>query len=83
MEWIAISFFENLFTSQQGVGNNEHLLFEVNAYITQEDNLLLSVHYTNEKVVELKDMGPTKAPSMDGFSTFFSKIFAHCLSKCG
>lgn len=51
-----------------------HILSGVDQCIITKKNLYLTVAYTNEVVNEaLKDMGPIKASSIDGFPTIFSK----------
>lgn len=76
MEGIAKSFFENLFASQGGAVNREHILLCISRYILEKDNVLLKTPYKVKEVHQsLKTMGPTKALSMDGFLAIFFKNF--------
>ncbi|KAH1114602.1 hypothetical protein J1N35_007980 [Gossypium stocksii] len=68
---IATNFFQHLFTSG-GVGDLTYLLSRIVVTISPGDNrFLLSRHLEEEIYVALKEMGPTKTPRFDGFSTLF------------
>lgn len=82
MEEIAKEFFKNLFSSQTGVIDRDHILSGVHQCISKDDNMMLMTPYRADEVVQaLKCMGSTKTPGMDGFLALFSKILGYCRSK--
>lgn len=76
MKSIARGFFEKLFTLKSGVCKMSYILSRVERCITEEANLSLTTVYVEEDVFwALKDMGPTKVPRIDDFSTIYSRYF--------
>ncbi|KAA3462805.1 reverse transcriptase [Gossypium australe] len=81
IEEVARSYFFDLFESR-GVGDVEHILSGINSCISDSMNLSLTTSYTETEIVEaLKEMGPTKASSFDGFSAIFYQKFWHIVGK--
>ncbi|KAA3469546.1 non-ltr retroelement reverse transcriptase [Gossypium australe] len=73
MEEIARSYFQHLFSTGRR-GNYNHILSGIDRCIFDEDKSKLKANYTKEEIREaLKELGPTKAPGEDGFSTLFYK----------
>lgn len=76
METIAKDFFEELFTTKGRDNEMSSIQSGVNKCITK--NTKLTAPYTEEEVFgALKDMGPTKAPSINGFPTIFFQKYWH------
>ncbi|KAA3455485.1 reverse transcriptase [Gossypium australe] len=77
----ATSYFQKLFTSNR-VGNPSYLLRGINRNISSDQNVTLSVTYTEEEVISaLKGMGPTKAPGPDSFPALFFQRYWHIVGK--
>lgn len=72
MVTIATTFFKSLFTTGHKAQDTSHIFPEVDLCISNRDNSMLLVPFTEEEVYEaIKVMGPTKAPRFDGFSVIF------------
>lgn len=79
MEQMAITFYQQLYTSE-GVHNMDQVLDTVPNKVTQEMNDLLNAPYSqNEVKVALFQMFPTKAPGPDGYPSHF---FQHHWEVC-
>jgi hypothetical protein len=71
MEAMATSFFQNLYTRDDGV-QPEPLLNLVGSKITAETNSALCKPFTDEEISDaLFQIGPLKAPGPDGFPARF------------
>ncbi|KAA3489773.1 reverse transcriptase [Gossypium australe] len=74
-------YFENLFTSK-GVANPREVLVGIEGSISNEANEGLQATFREEEVrMELKGMGPTKAPGPDGFPAIFFQKYWHIVGK--
>lgn len=70
------NFFRNLFSSQDGVVDRNHIISSVHQCFSEDDNVMHTTPYRADKVVQaLKGMGSAKALGMDGFSALFFKNF--------
>ncbi|KAA3471353.1 reverse transcriptase [Gossypium australe] len=78
---VASHYFQNLF-STTGEGDSTYLLEGISTTISSEINsVLLSVYSREEIQKALKGMGPTKAPSFDGFPPLFFQKYWHIVGK--
>lgn len=69
---IATRFFEQLFTTSFTMHDMSHILSGVKHCISNEDNSILLALFTKEEAHEVvRDMVPTKASGLDGFSIIF------------
>lgn len=72
MVGIAKSFFEELYTSKHDNNYMAHILSGVDCCVSKSSNVELCKPFFEEEVRgALNDMGPTKAPGVDGFSALF------------
>lgn len=72
MARVAKNYFEDLFTSSRGLDDMSYILSRVDRCIMEDFNLKLSTPFTKGEVFEaLKEMGPMKAPGIDGFLVIF------------
>jgi hypothetical protein len=77
MEDIAVTYFQNIFTTS-GPTRIEETLAAVDRVVSEEINHQLLLPFTPEEVrVALFQMHPSKAPGSDGMSSFFFQKFWH------
>jgi hypothetical protein len=71
MEWMATSYFKELFTRGPSL-NSERVLALTQQKVTSEMNENLCKDYTDEEISDaLFQIGPLKAPGVDGFPACF------------
>ncbi|KAA3453752.1 reverse transcriptase [Gossypium australe] len=77
----ATGYFEDLFASK-GNGDPRKVLEGIESIISHEVNeSLLSPFREDEVRTALKDMGPTKAPGLDGLPALFFQQYWHIMGK--
>lgn len=75
---VAVNYFENIFNSSTCDRMEECLNSVPHRMTSDMQHVLYSEYNADEIKMVLFQMGPTKAPRLDGECSFLLKILAYC-----